>query len=312
MRYQQILYSRSLSQDYRWMILPDGISNNDIRKLKQLYDMFDREKRRITTEQVSAIYCLSLFNATYLLSCSRSNDKDVSGRTIYVLQGISVEKPYIRHFWFALPWLLLNHKQTLNLWQHINFKQADQLDKEQSKVYEVSLDKVQTVIPELVTGSSKLEGKLMSHEAVSLDFNAQGFEELVLLTASPLFSLSNFAFGATSEMLDHFKFSVFAPIDPEVLRIEHHDANAGFSEAKQNILVHHQDSTQFADRVPLPPSTSESQPDPTDRFDPRRKDTDKSNVSKPNTKKTKKMSLWPWDMISKAMGLEGTEKNDDE
>ncbi|MBK7919174.1 MAG: hypothetical protein IPJ94_23495 [Chloroflexi bacterium] len=317
MKYQQILYSRSLSEDYRWLILPANISSPSLNRLKQFYDLFDIKKKQITNEPLTTIYCLNFINTTYLICCLRSNHKDSHGREIYCLQGISIDQVYRRHFWFVLPWLLTNHIQILDIWQHIDFDGADRLNQYQSQTYELSLSKVDFGAVNFLSNLTEQEGKISKKAPVQITFDTQGFDELVSLIASPTFPLSNFAFGATIEMLDYFQFAIFAPIHAEYSATNQFEQYTISSEVAGNIKVFSEpesESIAMQKRVlGLGQTTVDEQPDPLDRFNPRLREVSQKKRDDPkNIKSSRK--FWfslPSVILTKLSGTDVSEETED-
>jgi len=199
LKYQHLLYSRSLSKDYRWMIVPQGSSADDLKKLRELYDRYDihKGKKAFHEADIDSIYCLQLSSITVLIRCCLSDYKDEYGREIYCLQGISISPAYKRHFWFALPWLLANHMASLNTWQKVNFQIADELRSTASNDYELDLNF--NKLP-LSDSSNIVPDNTLPDDQILLSFNSDGFKQLLRFISSPHTPLVDFAFGTTPEM----------------------------------------------------------------------------------------------------------------
>lgn len=260
MIYQELLYSRSLSRDYRWMIIPPKISQESLKVLNQLYNLYDKYKHVFEKSSVSPLYCLNHTDVTFLVSCGLSNYKDKDGRDIYCLQGISVTQEYRRYFWFILPWILLTNyegKGLLNIWKNIDFSGADDIVRRASEDYAFGLDRLDEPLAKLIQTPGSLE-KLHANEPAYIPFDRNGLKELSHLLLS-YNDCTDFAFGATPEIIKKFNFKIIAKV--------------GHCSKRKNSA-----GTFTADVTPFPVSNDgqvksidEHFNDPTDRFDPRKK-----------------------------------------
>ena len=212
MIYQELLYSRSLSKDYRWMIVPPKVSPESLKALNQLYNVYDKHKNTFSKASVLPLYCINHSGMTFLVSCGLSNHKDKDGRDIYCLQGICVAREYHRHLWLNLPWILANYhtKNTLNTWRNIDFSQADNMVRRTSGDCFFKLDHGDESLSELTKSTSPTSGKLSIHEPTYISFNKDGLKELSHLLVSAYHECVDFAFGVTPEMIEYFNFKIVA------------------------------------------------------------------------------------------------------
>lgn len=275
MIYQELLYSRSLSKDYRWMIIPSKISPEGLNALNQLYNLYDKYKYAFEKSSVLPLYCLNHTDATFLVSCGLSNHKDKDGRDIYCLQGISVPQEYRRHFWFIIPWILANYegKGLLNTWKNIDFSGADDIVRRASEDYALKLDLLDESLAKL-TQTPGTSDKLPVNEPAYIPFDKSGLKELSHLLLS-YNDCMDFAFGATPEIIKKFNFRIIA--------------KAGHRLKRKNST-----GTVTADITPSPvsddgqvKSIDEHFNDPVDRFDPRKKKADMINKVKLTSTKSK-------------------------
>ncbi|MCF6155293.1 MAG: hypothetical protein E3K36_08575 [Candidatus Brocadia sp.] len=259
MIYQELLYSRSLSKDYRWMIVPPKVSPESLKALNQLYNLYDKYKSTFSKSPVLPLYCLNQPEATFLVSCGLSNHRDKEGRDIYCLQGISIAQEYQRHFWFILPWIVANHgsEGLLNTWKNIDFPDADDIVHRISKDHSFKLDQLDESLAEL-TKTPKSTEKLSIDEPLYISFDKNGLKELSRVV-SLHHDCMDFAFGVTPEMAKNFDFRIIA-------------------KAERRFKIKSGRELVTADRVPSfgsddgrDKTIDKHFDDPVDRFDPRKK-----------------------------------------
>lgn len=194
-----LLFSRSLSKDYRWMVCPQWIATNDLRKLRQLYDGYDIYKahKSLIDAPIPMTFCLNLPSMTVLGRCSPTSYTDQYSRQIFCLVGLAVQSEYARHLWFSLPWLLQSHETIFNIWANIDFEKADNLSKSPLATREISLDEISEPIL-----STSIEVDLS--KALTLEYTKIGYEKLKSIVASPNLPLVDFIFGATPAIVNQF------------------------------------------------------------------------------------------------------------
>lgn len=276
MIYQELLYSRSLSKDYRWMIVPQKATVDGLKALNQLYNMYDKYKDAFRKASVLPLYCLNHAEATYLVSCGLSDHKDKDGRDIYCLQGICVTQEHRRHFWFILPRILAHDesKGLLNRWKNIDFSVADDILSRTSEDYSFMLcHPDEPLAKRNQTGRSALE-KLPVNKPTYISFNKHGLTDLSCVL-SLYHDCTDFAFGATPEMVKYFPFKVIAKV-------------TGRSKREKSMEVVTAGGTPS--RVPDNGQTKpmdEHFMDPIDRFDPRKKTGDTIHKMKTTSAKKK-------------------------
>lgn len=260
MIYQELLYSRSLSKDYRWMIVPPGISQEGLRALNLIFNLYDKHKNVFSKSSVFPLYCLNYSETTFLVQCSLSNHKDKEGRGIYCLQGISVAQKYKRHLWFILPWILANYdsENILNTWSKIDFHDADNIIRRTSKDCFFKLDQLNESLAELTRTPKTAQGKLLINKPTYISFDNDGLKKLSHSIASSYHDCIDFAFGATPEMVKAFNFKIIAKVGIHSSVKTYPEMGIGNSMSS-----------------PISDGKNESAPehfdDPVDRFDPRRK-----------------------------------------
>ncbi len=216
MIYQALLYSRSLSRDYRWMVIPQKVSGESLKVLNQLYNMFDKHKDSFGNASVSPLYCLNHPEMTFLVSCGLSNYKDKDGRDIYCLQGIGVAQKYKRHLWLILPWILGHYDSVglLNTWSKIDFYDADNIVRQSSEDYFFKLSQREELLTELAHAEKPPSAsvELSTDKSARIPFNKNGLKELSHIIESSYGNCLDFAFGATTEMIKEFDFRIIASV----------------------------------------------------------------------------------------------------
>jgi len=260
MIYQALLYSRSLSKDYRWMIVPSKVSPESLKALNQLYNLYDKYKSTFSKSSVLPLYCLNHPEATFLVSCGLSNHKDKDGRDIYCLQGISVAHEYRRHFWFILPWILANYDSEglLNTWRNIDFPVADDIVRRTSGDCFFKLDQLDESLAGLTKTPKYIPEILPIDDPSYISFDKNGLKGLSHLLSS-YHDCMDFAFGATPEMAKNFDFKIIAKVGSRSkIKKTIEMVTAGLTPS----LV----SDDGQDK-----SIDEYLDDPIDRFDPRKK-----------------------------------------
>ncbi|HQU31170.1 MAG: hypothetical protein HRU72_00915 [Planctomycetia bacterium] len=215
MIYRELLYSRSLSRDYRWMIIPPKVSLESLQALNRLYDSYDEHKHILSKSSLLPLYCLNYPETTFLVSCGLSNHKDKEGRDIYCLQGISVPREYRRHLWFVLPWILANYdsKNLLNVWRNLDFSGADAIVRRISGDCFFEIDQTDESFTEMEKGWNPPSEKLSTQESTYVSFNEDGLKELSHLIVSAYHDCIDFAFGVTPAMTKYFNFKIIAETD---------------------------------------------------------------------------------------------------
>ncbi len=261
MRYHALLYSRSLSRDYRWMVVPPKAAHEGLKALNQLYNLYDKNKSVLGKSPLPPLYCMTRGEATFLVTCGQSNLKDKEGRAIYYLQGISVARAYWKDFWHALPRILDNYGKSdlLNAWGNIDFRNADELARSVSSEY-VYWHEQPNNPPKNAARPALNPEKSCASEPMQVSFDKNGLSELssFITSSCPEGECIDFAFGATPEMAGRFGFRAVALAG---LR-----PTAGISPAEG--IAASVASPNTHDTIPSPGMVSG---DSTDRFDPRKK-----------------------------------------
>ncbi len=260
MIYQELLYSRSLSKDYRWMIVPPGIPQESLKALNTIFNLYDKYRNIFSKSSVFPLYCLNHSGTTFLVKCSLSKHKDKEGRGIYCLQGISVAQKHKRYLWFVLPWILANYdsENILNTWSSIDFHDADNIVRRISGDRSFKLDQLNESIAELTHTPKAVPEKLFTNKPTYIPFNNDGLKKLSHLIASSYHDCVDFAFGATPEMVKAFNFKIIAKVG-----------------SRSSVKVYPEIKTGDSIVSPVSDGKVEIAPeyfdDPVDRFDPRRR-----------------------------------------
>ncbi|MGQ3684327.1 MAG: hypothetical protein ACUBOA_04835 [Candidatus Loosdrechtia sp.] len=212
MIYHELLYSRSLTKDYRWMIIPPKISRESLKALNQLYNFYEKHKGAFNKSPVPPFYCFNHPEAIFLVSCGLSDYKDKEGRDIYFLQGMSASNKYKRHFWLILPWILNNFtgNYLLNPWSKLDFRSADNLVRHASGEYSLKIDQLTESLAELAKTQKSIPENITGNRSAFISYDKEGLKELTRLISSTYHDCMDFAFGATPEMVSTFNFRIIA------------------------------------------------------------------------------------------------------
>lgn len=210
MKYQHLLFSRSINRDYRWMITPEYLSSSDLDSIVE-YFWLD-EIRYILPIHPSTIYLFNLKNCSVLIRLCATKKTDKFGRRIDALQGICVPNYFGWYMRFVLPWILINVEKYLNPINAVNFQNADTLAHTPSESYSFDMSQLNQ-LPLGITDLISLFKFNLGEQKIqkTLEFSEAGFKQLVELCMpvgrSPL-KLLQIAFGIPPE-----KVNIFASFD---------------------------------------------------------------------------------------------------
>ncbi len=195
--YQHILFSRSRSVDYRWMILPDHIARNDLNILKNLYLAYDRHKRRFPYQDTNLkpLFLLKLSNSFLLIQLGKTQYSDSFNRQIFGLWGISVPEDAEQQLRIHLRQIITESEIFLNPFKlkMYQFLTADKLNRFVAEKFHISTQISNNQLVHINTNSAK--------ELPAISFNPEGFQVLLDFIAMPPNPLVSIAFGATPAML---------------------------------------------------------------------------------------------------------------
>lgn len=214
MKVQYLLYSKSLVADYRWLLIPESASSDEMIVLNNIFDAYDNYKasKTITDSTVKPIFCVSLTNIVALCYCDKTKYQDRFSRDIYCLQGIAVTHKQKKEFSGVLQYILDHYESVLNIWSFIDFKQADETVKAQisGKIDLELLKKNMSKDLEQIQNESHIEFPM---SRVTLSFSKDGFQDLLRYVASSKVPLLDFAFGADPKITTKFnRYKIWAPI----------------------------------------------------------------------------------------------------
>lgn len=197
MKYQQILFSRSINKDYRWMITSTYLTDNELHLIEDtVWSDALRSHPYVFQSPLRPVYHLNLSNASVVIELYRTNHKDSKERFIDALQGVVVKHSDLWYMRFALPWLLTECRSILNIWeiQGDELAQADNYTKIPSQEYLFDYN----ALNQRINNNSYITTKPYPHNQ-SIDFNEEGMQQLIaLLSPNANFSslhLQQFAFG---------------------------------------------------------------------------------------------------------------------
>lgn len=218
-----LLYSRSLTRDFRWMLVSPNISSYDLKMLTQLFSAWRSSEWRGASEQSQfhPLFGLNLTTTYALVTVLQIEHKDAFSRPLACLQGIAIPYSLQKDLSSITQHILGDYKSVLNAWKHVDFKDADQIENSIATV-SFSQDQLQANIPiELLRAKQKDHLNYSGNQVIlsSDDEALKGLRQYIALSDSEVL---NFAFAVPSQMLKIFeawqiKFDLVALTDVEAL-----------------------------------------------------------------------------------------------
>lgn len=209
MKYQNLLFSRSFNQDYRWILSPSILSSPDLERLERLV-WSDEGRKYLDGLSVHPTFLIRLSNSYALCRFYRTEFTDSRKRPIDCIDGIAVSSVDAWFFRFALAWFLTDKAYLLDSWKSLDFDRVDSYTRKTPETLEFDLN----------TLTEKSSAIFDGHAPVSKEFtfNQSGFEKLVnYLYPSPNIAdleLLEFAYGVSPSMISRYQnFEIVTPID---------------------------------------------------------------------------------------------------
>ena len=201
----RLLYSRSFSKDYRWVMTPAAQSpgeQEDIRELlgqlNEEYDLYDRSKGLNAESEGTLLFGKSVCGFGVLCRCGPTKYEDAVGRRIFALSGLLARHEEKKEFAAALPYLVALGEECLAVPVDLGGADADQI-KNRAATQVVALDDLRAKAPATTLEWLRMphiEG-LISRELRSDD---DGLKQLLRLLGSPLIPWVDFAFAAPAQL----------------------------------------------------------------------------------------------------------------
>lgn len=202
MQYYHLLYSRTRTRDYRWIRYPTIADKADQASLDRLFASYFNCRRagRLTHAAVPPIYFVRLSTIAALVTCGLTEFTDRYQRPIYALQGICVETVDTRHLWFALPLLLNELEDRLQIWPKLSFEAENAKIPQPMTSHSLHLNEIDSVISYLAAlHQSAIEPTTLVYP-ILLPFDGRGLDDLMRYCASPSLPAGDILFGAAPEM----------------------------------------------------------------------------------------------------------------
>lgn len=201
----RLLYSRSFSKDYRWILVPDGQSpeaRDDItellRQLNEEYDVYDRSKGLDPDGEGTLLFGKSVGQFGVLCRCGPTKYEDSLGRRIFALTGLLARHEEKKEFAAALPYLVALGGESLEVPVDLGEAVADQIRNEVA-TERVALEELRAKLP-----ATAREWLSMPHVQwkASQDLRSadDGLQYLLRLLGSPLIPWMDFAFAAPAQL----------------------------------------------------------------------------------------------------------------
>jgi hypothetical protein len=202
MYYHPLLYSRTATRDYRWLSYPASADRVDQAPLDGLFAAYFKYRgtARLARAAVAPLYLVRLSTITALITCGLTGLVDRFQRPIYALQGICVARADTRHLWFALPLLLTQSADWLNVARWSGSENASATNPQPAKARSLALSEIDGNISYLAAlHQASAEPTNLSYP-ILLSFDVRGRENLLRCCASPSLPAGDILFGATPEM----------------------------------------------------------------------------------------------------------------
>jgi len=222
MKCEPILFSRTVSIDYRWVLASPRLSVNDLSVLSSAFYFFDSGKNRWFNESDTvSVYCLSLSECFAVFKCGKTSRIDQNGRAIYALEGFCVDKLCGSHLQKMLPCIVSDCERWLNISQWFGAPSPDVLDK---RLEEISSKEL---VCELVDNDKDIDNIDVSssiallrqckdvNAPIRIQFDSYGKSLLAgLLKCYNGNDVCDFAFGTGLDVLKHiYPLSIVADVD---------------------------------------------------------------------------------------------------
>jgi hypothetical protein len=201
----RLLYSRSFSKDYRWILVPaeqspedqDGITEL-LRQLNDEYDLYDRSKGLTPDGEGTLLFGKSVGAYGVLCRCGPTRHEDALGRRIFALNGLLARQEEKKEFAAALPYLVALGDECLDVSVELGAPETDQI-KNEIATESVVLDELRAKLP-----ATAQEWLRMPHmqwkKPQGLRSGDDGLHYLLRVLGSPLIPWIDFAFAAPAQL----------------------------------------------------------------------------------------------------------------
>jgi hypothetical protein len=214
--FTELLYSRSLTKDYRWMVAPRNVPKDGLNMLLDFFNLFDRYKGYpvFQSAEIPPHYFLKIQNLYVVLRCTIAPLKDEYGRNIYAMEGICIQNENISEIKSFLSDLLRNNLSQLDIWSKRN--QDTNLDELGFKSAEFPEKRTFRLINFNDTSLDNKENNNQqenNYQKRYVTFDKNGFDDIKHVFHLPATPLIEFLFGATPEMEKMFPSAkIIAPV----------------------------------------------------------------------------------------------------
>jgi hypothetical protein len=286
MKYQNLLFSRSFNQDYRWILTPSFLSSSDLDKLERLI-WSDEGRRYLEGLSLRPTFLIRLPNAYALCRFYRTNFTDSRKRPIDCIDGIAISLADSWFLRFALAWLLTDQTHILDSWKKLDFDKVDSYTRKVPETQEFDLNSLTEKNSMLFDGHAPIRKEF--------PFSQSGFEKLVsYLYPSPNIEdleLLEFAYGVSPSMVSRYQsFDIVTPLDSKASFPSQIEKTNYQIPSKPAISAYQKSS------VHLPPSGSKSSVPTSSEFDEKvrklREGGSQNQIVSPPPPKKRKPSLF--------------------
>ena len=201
----RLLYSRSFSKDYRWVLAPAVQSPEDQQGITELlgqlndeYDLYDRSKGLTPDGEGTLLFGKSVGGYGVLCRCGPTRYEDALGRRIFALSGLLARHEEKKEFAAALPYLVALGGECLDVPVDLGEAAADQIRNEVA-TEPVVLDELRAKLPPTAQEWLRMP-HVQGGVSQKLRSDDDGLKYLLRLLGSPLVPWMDFAFAAPAQL----------------------------------------------------------------------------------------------------------------
>ena len=205
MIFQRILFSRTKTEDYRWLLKPKDISDSELNDLRSLFKLCMANREAVEKQKYPPIYFFRIVDHLFLLTFSMATYRDGHGRKIYNLNGIRTHSYNYRLLWAYIPYFLNDYRDKLDSWRFCPFEESDNIFEKESDDF--SVDELNILIERYM--SVELDANF--NFDLNRNYSNTDFENIMKYMCSPLTPPFFFAFGSDSkvnDLLGPFQYSI--------------------------------------------------------------------------------------------------------
>ena len=193
MKVYRLLYSRSLSRDYRWIYSVDSLAEAAA-QVVQVFLSYRRDDIAIAeSRQVPILIGVDVRGSFLLANIRRVSPVDYQGRAITALEGVVISS----HDAHAIPSLILHHARHLRFYENLDAGDLDRTSNVKEQVH--------------VEVHDLASARIAAKDGTRIEHDAPGIR---LLAEECAASPRSFLFGASAKAIESCrKYSLVVPLD---------------------------------------------------------------------------------------------------